>query len=92
MLMAINSGRHWLCCGIRAFVRYALDTLDHGFNGLDRALIYHGSLVGDKYDIWFEAWAKAVQVRAFHCRVWCLLAMPAVVLHALCMLHCGPLS
>lgn len=46
----------------RAYVRKALETLDHGFSAFDRNLIYYASLVNDAYDCWYKAWAKAVQV------------------------------
>lgn len=46
----------------RAFVRQALDTLDHGFDALDRNLIYHASLVGDLYEEFYRRFAQTVQV------------------------------
>lgn len=46
----------------RAYVRKALETLDHGFSAFDRNLIHYASLVNDAYDVWYQAWAKAVQV------------------------------
>ncbi|EIE20277.1 hypothetical protein COCSUDRAFT_67562 [Coccomyxa subellipsoidea C-169] len=48
----------------RAYVRKALETLDHGFSTFDRNLIYYASLVNDAYDCWYKAWAKAVQGNA----------------------------
>lgn len=46
----------------RAFVRQALDSLDHGFDALDRNLIYHSSLVGDLYEEFYRRFAQTVQV------------------------------
>lgn len=46
----------------RAFVRQALDTLDHGFDTLDRNLIYHASLVADLYEEFYRRFAQTVQV------------------------------
>ncbi|BDA45526.1 hypothetical protein COCOBI_07-3130 [Coccomyxa sp. Obi] len=48
----------------RAYVRKALETLDHGFSAFDRNLIHYASLVNDAYDVWYQAWAKAVQGNA----------------------------
>ena len=46
----------------RAFVRQALDTHPHGFDALERNLIYHSSLMADASDAWYIPWTKAVQV------------------------------
>ncbi len=46
----------------RAFVRQALDTIEHGFDPLDRNLIYHASLVGDLYEEFYRRFAQTVQV------------------------------
>ncbi|CAL8470879.1 g10421 [Coccomyxa elongata] len=48
----------------RAYVRKALETLDHGFSAFDRNLLRYASLVNDAYDVWYQAWAKAVQGNA----------------------------
>lgn len=49
----------------RAFVRLALDNLDHGFDALDKTIIYHASLVGDLYEEWYRKFAQTVQVLHF---------------------------
>ena len=46
----------------RAFVRQALQQLPHGFDALDTCLLHHASLVNDAYDIWYRAFAQAIQV------------------------------
>ena len=46
----------------RAFVRIALTTAQHGFTALDRSLVYFSALMTDAYDVWYDSWAKAVQV------------------------------
>lgn len=49
----------------RAFVRLALDLLDHGFDDLDKNLIYHSSLIGDLYEEWYRVFCQTVQVPLF---------------------------
>ncbi len=46
----------------RAFVRQALQQLPHGFDALDTCLLHHASLVNDAYDVWYRAFAQAIQV------------------------------
>ena len=46
----------------RAFVRQALESTQHGFDGLERNLLYFSSLVADAQDTWFHAWVQSVQV------------------------------
>ena len=51
----------------RAFVRIALTTAQHGFTALDRSLVYFSALMTDAYDVWYESWAKVVQVTLLCC-------------------------
>ena len=51
----------------RTFVRFALDRLDHGFDGFDASLIYHASHVSDAYDPFYLKWAHTVQVSLAGC-------------------------
>ncbi|KAK9831583.1 hypothetical protein WJX74_001220 [Apatococcus lobatus] len=45
----------------RAFIRLALDHLEHGFDGFDASLIYHASHVSDAYDPFYVKWAHTMQ-------------------------------
>ena len=47
----------------RSFVRIALSTAQHGFTALDQNLVYYSALMTDAYDVWYDSWAKTVQVR-----------------------------
>ncbi len=47
----------------RYFVRKALETLPHTFDPTDRLLLHHGSLLADAYDLWFQKWSSAQNVR-----------------------------
>ena len=53
----------------RAFVRQALDSLDHGFDELDKNLIYHSSLVADEYEVWYRRYCQTVQVGVTPCQI-----------------------
>ena len=46
----------------RAFVRIALTSAQHGFDDLDQNLIYYSALMNDAYDVWYQSWARTVQV------------------------------
>ena len=41
----------------------AMEALPHGFDPTDRLLLLHGSLLADAYDVWFQHWSTAQNVR-----------------------------
>eukprot|EP01025_Chloroclados_australasicus_P058244 TRINITY_DN7297_c0_g1_i1.p1 TRINITY_DN7297_c0_g1~~TRINITY_DN7297_c0_g1_i1.p1 ORF type:complete len:634 (+),score=93.26 TRINITY_DN7297_c0_g1_i1:202-1902(+) len=42
----------------RQGLKWVLESLDHGFNKLEKALIYYSAIIGGLYDDWFKKWIR----------------------------------